>query len=83
MAALTCKLNKRQKEVIELIFREGVSGFKGGLSAENYIRVTRTTASTATRDFLFHLRLFKVNNFQTVRFWMVYKNGRNRIYTLS
>ena len=43
-------LNERQKKAIERIFREGVSGFKGGLSAENYITITRTTASTATRD---------------------------------
>jgi Fic family protein len=43
-------LNERQRKVVERIFREGVSGFKGGLSAENYIRITGTTASTATRD---------------------------------
>lgn len=43
-------LNERQQKVIERIFREGVNGFKGGLSAENYIRITGTTASTATRD---------------------------------
>lgn len=39
-----------QKKVAERIFREGISGFKGGLSAENYMRITGTTASTATRD---------------------------------
>lgn len=43
-------LNERQKKVVERIFREGINGFKGGLSAENYIRITGTTASTATRD---------------------------------
>ncbi len=43
-------LNERQRKVVERIFREGVSGFQGGLSAENYMRITGTTASTATRD---------------------------------
>jgi len=43
-------LNERQRKVVARIFREGVNGFKGGLSADNYIRITGTTASTATRD---------------------------------
>lgn len=44
------KLNQRQAKVIERIFREGINGFTGGLSAENYIRITGTTRATATRD---------------------------------
>lgn len=44
------KLNDRQKKVIARIFREGPEGFKGGLSAENYIRITGTSRATATRD---------------------------------
>ncbi len=44
------KLNKRQQKVIVRIFREGLDGFKGGLSAENYIRITGTSRATATRD---------------------------------
>ncbi|KYG81682.1 Fic family protein [Roseivirga ehrenbergii] len=43
-------LNERQSKVIDRMFREGIEGFKGGLSAENYIRITGTTSSTATRD---------------------------------
>ncbi|MGM0582125.1 MAG: Fic family protein [Bacteroidota bacterium] len=43
-------LNDRQKKVVDRIFKEGVNGFKGGLSADNYITITGTTASTATRD---------------------------------
>jgi hypothetical protein len=34
-------LNSRQKKVIERIFKEGLSGFKGSLSAENYISITK------------------------------------------
>ncbi|WP_286755300.1 Fic family protein [Roseivirga sp. UBA838] len=43
-------LNERQAKVIDRVFREGLEGFKGGLSAANYIRIAQTTASTATRD---------------------------------
>jgi Fic family protein len=43
-------LNDRQAKVIERMFREGPEGFKGGLSAENYISITGTSRATATRD---------------------------------
>ena len=32
------------------MFREGVDGFEGGLSANNYISITNTTTATASRD---------------------------------
>lgn len=44
------KLNTRQSKVVERIFRSGVKGFVGGLSAKNYVRIANTSASTATRD---------------------------------
>lgn len=44
------KLNPRQEKVIARLFKAGLEGFKGGLSAENYISITDTTRSTATRD---------------------------------
>jgi Fic family protein len=44
------KLNDRQEKVLARLFREGPDGFKGGLSAENYISITKTSRSTATRD---------------------------------
>jgi Fic family protein len=44
------QLNPRQAKVIARLFREGVDGFEGGLSAENYISITRTSRATATRD---------------------------------
>lgn len=47
-------LNERQKKVVLRIFKEGYRGFEGGLSAENYVRIAKTSASTATRD-LTHL----------------------------
>ncbi len=44
------QFNERQEKVIARMFREGPTGFKGGLSAENYIRITGTSRATATRD---------------------------------
>ena len=44
------QLNDRQAKAIERMFREGPDGFKGGLSAENYISTTSTSRATATRD---------------------------------
>ena len=42
--------NERQDKVIARMFKEGIDGFKGGLSAENYISLTHTSRATATRD---------------------------------
>src|SRR6266478_3283978 len=44
------KLNERQEQVIARMFREGIDGFKGGLSAENYISISKVSRATATRD---------------------------------
>ena len=44
------QLNERQAKVIARMFREGVDGFKGGLSADNYISISKTSRATATRD---------------------------------
>ena len=44
------KLNERQEKALARMFLEGIDGFKGGLSAENYIAITKTSRATATRD---------------------------------
>ena len=44
------QFNERQEKAIGRMFREGEAGFKGGLSAENYIAITQTSRATATRD---------------------------------
>jgi len=44
------QLNERQDKVIARMFKEGIDGFKGGLSAENYISISKTSRATATRD---------------------------------
>lgn len=43
-------LNERQEKAILRMTREGPRGFKGGLSAENYLSLTSTSRATATRD---------------------------------
>ncbi len=44
------QLNERQDKVIARLFREGIDGFKGGLSAEKYISIAKTSRATTTRD---------------------------------
>jgi len=44
------RLNERQMKALLRMFREGPDGFTGGLSAENYLSITGTSRSTATRD---------------------------------
>ena len=44
------QLNERQEKVIARMLHEGIDGFKGGLSAENYITISRASRATATRD---------------------------------
>ena len=48
--ALSGQINPRQTKVLLRMFAEGPNGFQGGLSAENYIAITKTTRATATRD---------------------------------
>lgn len=43
-------LNLRQEKVLLRLFDAEPEGFEGGLSAQNYHRITGATASTATRD---------------------------------
>lgn len=44
------KLNERQEKVVARMFHEGPEGFKGGLSAEKYLSIAKTSRATATRD---------------------------------
>lgn len=47
-----CKgnLNPRQEKVILRMFEAGPEGFKGGLSAKNYMTITGAPSATSTRD---------------------------------
>jgi Fic family protein len=71
-------LNERQSKVIARIFKEGIDGFKGGLSAENYIAITGTSRATATRDLrdLVEKRaLTKSGDLRHTRYFLKFENG--------
>lgn len=55
--SLADHMNPRQERVLLRMFREGPTGFLGGLSAGNYQRITGTTAATAGRDLAELVRL--------------------------
>jgi len=44
------KLNPRQEKALLRMFAEGIDGFKGGLSAKNYMTITGAPSATTTRD---------------------------------
>ncbi|MBU1018868.1 MAG: Fic family protein [Patescibacteria group bacterium] len=44
------KLNDRQKKVIDKLYEAEPEGFKGGLSAKNYIVIAKASRATTTRD---------------------------------
>lgn len=50
LTELKGRINARQEKVLLRMFAAGPSGFKGGLSAENYITIAKTSTATATRD---------------------------------
>ena len=55
------------------MFTEGPNGFKGGLSAENYIAITKTSRATATRDLadlVLKGALVKSGELRHARYWL-------------
>ena len=50
LTSLSGQINQRQEKVLLRMFAEGPNGFQGGLSAENYISITKTSRATSTRD---------------------------------
>lgn len=48
--AMRDQMNPRQEKALLRMFHEGPDGFKGGLSASNYMTVTGATSATTTRD---------------------------------
>ena len=69
----TSHMNERQHKVVERLFDEGHQGFKGGLSAENYTRIAKTSASTATRDLkdmVDRSMLIKTGALKSTRYWL-------------
>ena len=73
MSRLSSLLNQRQEKVLLRMFKEGVEGFKGGLSANNYMKITNTSRATATRDLSDLVEmgaLFKTGQLRHTRYWL-------------
>lgn len=73
MHQIGSKINQRQEKVLLRMFAEGVKGFSGGLSAENYIAITKTSRATATRDLadLVEKEAFtKTGKLRNTRYWL-------------
>lgn len=71
--SLSGQINPRQTKVLLRMFTEGPDGFKGGLNAENYIAITKTTRATATRDLTDLVKkkaLFKTGKLRHTRYWL-------------
>lgn len=66
------QLNERQEKVLDRIFRAGLEGFKGGLSADKYIKITGTSRATATRDLqdlVEKAALIKIGELKSTRYY--------------
>lgn len=73
LTTLSGQLNPRQEKILLRVFAEGLNGFKGGLSAENYIAITKTSRATATRDLTDLVQkgaLKKTGELRHTRYWL-------------
>ncbi|PCI91084.1 cell filamentation protein Fic [Candidatus Aerophobetes bacterium] len=67
------QMNERQSKVLIRMFSEGLKGFSGGLSAENYLAITKTSRATATRDLAELVEmgvLNKTGELRHTRYWL-------------
>lgn len=67
------QMNDRQTKVVARMMKEGIHGFKGGLSAENYTTIAQTSSSTATRDLQDLVEkkiLIRTGNLKATRYWL-------------
>jgi len=73
MNRLKGRLTSRQEKVLLRMFAEGPSGFQGGLSAENYLSITKCSRPTATRDLADLVEkeaLSKTGKLRHTRYWL-------------
>lgn len=73
MHELKGQLNERQEKALLRIFAEGLKGFSGGLSAENYMKITKASRATATRDLndlVGKKALNKTGELRHTRYWL-------------
>lgn len=68
------QLNRRQAKVVARMLREGPDGFQGGLSADNYLSITKTSRATATRDLADLVKkgaLYKTGTLKYTRYFLL------------
>lgn len=67
-------INDRQLKVIRRMLDAGPEGFEGGMNANKYISITKTSKATATRDLqnLLELKIFQVQG-----------SGKNTRYSIA
>lgn len=73
LAKFSNQINPRQEKVLLRMFAEGIEGFKGGLSAENYLKISKTSRATATRDLTDLVNmgaLIKTGELRHTRYWL-------------
>ncbi len=79
MNNLAGRINERQEKALLRMFSEGLKGFSEGLSAENYIAITKASRATATRDLSDLVEkgaLTKTGRLRHTRYWLnIVKNN--------
>lgn len=71
------QINSRQEKALLRMFQEGPKGFSGGLSASNYMAITKTSHATATRDLgdlVEKGALRKTGKLRHTRYWLNIKD---------
>lgn len=79
---LSGQLNERQLKVLARVFKEGIEGFKGGVSAEKYISLTGASRATATRDLQAMVdkgAFIKTGALKSTRYWLNMGPGYNAV----
>lgn len=80
------KLNPRQLKVVTRLFKEGPKGFKGGLSAKNYMAIAKSSIATTTRDLNDLVSkgiLFKTGQFKSTRYTLELPNEKAHIFEIK
>ena len=75
------RLNERQARVIRRMLDEGPKGFEGGMSANKYVAIAKTSKPTATRDLqaLAELKALVVTGGgRSTRYWLPF-DARSKV----
>jgi Fic family protein len=70
---LSGQINPRQEKALLRLYESGPEGFKGGLSAEKYIAITKASRATATRDLAELVKLgvlVRTGELRHTRYWL-------------